>query len=206
MQRYNLNRAKYGTHQLIAEEIGTNKTVLDIGCNKGYLKELAKNNIFYGIDYNKEDLELAKKRRYKEVFELDLNNYELFKIDLKFDVIIFAGILEHLMFSEKVLNFFITNHLKSNGKVIISLPNVANFTIRVGLLFGNFNYTESGILDKTHLHLYTLKSAKEFINRNNLEIIKEKFSSNRFGRIIEILPFLGTLLGYELIFVCQKEY
>jgi len=206
MQRYNLNRAKYGTHQLIAEEIGTNKTVLDIGCNKGYLKELAKNNIFYGIDYNKEDLELAKKRRYKEVFELDLNNYELFKIDLKFDVIIFAGILEHLMFPEKVLNFFITNHLKSNGKVIISLPNVANFTIRVGLLFGNFNYTESGILDKTHLHLYTLKSAKEFINRNNLEIIKEKFSSNRFGRIIEILPFLGTLLGYELIFVCQKEY
>jgi len=134
-----------------------------------------------------------------------LNNYNSFKINQKFDVIIFADILEHLMFSEKVLNFFVTNYLKSNGKVIISLPNVANFTIRIGLLFGNFGYTESGILDKTHLYLYTLKTARKLVSEVGLSIVKEKFSSNHFGYFIKIFPFLGTLLGYNLIFVCQKK-
>lgn len=79
MDHYSLNNAKFGIHNLIAEEIGINKEVLDIGCNQGYLKKLAENNNFYGIDYNSNDLEITKKNGYKEVFLLDLNNYTRFK-------------------------------------------------------------------------------------------------------------------------------
>jgi 2-polyprenyl-3-methyl-5-hydroxy-6-metoxy-1,4-benzoquinol methylase len=206
MEQYNFNRAKYGTHSLIAEEIGKNKAVLDAGCNKGYLKQLASNNLFYGIDNDMDDLEMAKiKHGYAETFKIDLNNYEIFKTDRKFNIIILADILEHLLYPEKVLGYFAKNYLEKNGKIIISLPNVANFSVRLELLLGNFNYRESGILDKTHLHLYTLKSARELLERCGLKIKKEKFSSNNFGGIIKKLPFLGGILGYNLIFICERK-
>lgn len=205
MEEYSLNPAEYGTHKLVASEIGTNNLVLDVGCNKGYLKKVAPNNIFYGIDYDEKDLQEASDSGYKKVYKLDLNKFENFKSDKKFDFLLFADILEHLSFPDKVLRFFVENYLKQNGRVIISLPNVANFSVRLNLLRGNFDYSESGILDKTHLHLYTLKSAKEMIARCDLKIVKVKFSSNHLGRLIKIFPFLSTLLGYNLIFLCQRK-
>jgi len=204
MENYFLNQAEYGTHRLIASEIGEDKLVLDIGCNKGYLKQLVSNNIFYGIDYDKNDLEGAKKEGFKKVYHLDLNNYQAFRCRKKFDVIVFADVLEHLLYPDKVLRYFINNSLKENGRVIISLPNVANISIRLNLLLGRFNYTESGILDRGHLHLYTLSSARKLISFCRLKIIREKFSSNLFGKIIKNFPFLGTFLGFNLIFVCKR--
>ena len=204
MEQYNFNTAKYGTHALIAKELGNNKKILDVGCNKGYLKKLAPANDFYGIDFDKADLQQAKSDGYLAVYQLDLNKYQSFVCDCKFDTIIFADVLEHLNLPSDVLNFFFSNFLKENGQILISLPNVANIATRLGLLFGNFDYTESGILDKTHLHLYTKKTAKMLIVGSGIKIVKEKFSSNNFGWIIEKFPFLGGLLGFNLIFVCKK--
>lgn len=204
MPGYIINTAQYGTHRLIASEIGEGYSVLDVGCNKGYLKRFAPNNNFYGIDQNKNDLEKAKKEGYKKVYHMDLNNYQVFSYREKFDVIVFADILEHLIYPDKVLRFFINHYLRNGGKVIISLPNVANFTVRLNLLLGHFDYAESGILDKTHLHLYTLYSARKFISGCGLKIIREKFSSNKLGKLIRYLPLLKTLLGYNLIFICKK--
>jgi len=208
MERYSFNTAKYGTHNIIAKQIGINKLVLDVGCNKGYLRKLSdSSNSFFGIDYDGDDLLVAKNKEcYVEVFRQDLNAYAAFICDKKFDVIVFGDILEHLLHPEKVLMFFVDNYLKENGKVIISLPNVANFMIRLKLLFGEFNYVENGILDKTHLHLYTTKSARSLIRRCKLRIIGKYYSSNSLGWIIVRLPFLGNVLGFNIILVCQKEY
>jgi 2-polyprenyl-3-methyl-5-hydroxy-6-metoxy-1,4-benzoquinol methylase len=206
MNEYNLNTSKYGTHKLIADELGKNMTVLDIGCNKGYLKILADDsNSFWGIDFFLDNLQIAKKNGYKIVYKIDLNNFEKFRSKKKFDILIFADILEHLVYPEKVLTFFVNNNLKDNGKVIISLPNILNISMRMNLLFGRFDYTEEGILDKTHLHFYTSKAAKKLINFSGLKIIKEKFSSNRFGFLFRKFAFLRNLLGYNLIYICIKN-
>jgi len=204
MGTYKLNKANYGTHNIISGEIGENKVVLDIGCNKGYLYNLAPNNTFYGIDYSKKDLEIAK-ANYKKVYRIDLNNnYSEFREELKFDVIVFADIIEHLVSPSIILKYFVNNYLKDYGTVIISLPNVAHFSIRWKLLSGKFDYTESGILDRTHLHLYTLSTAKKLIGDEGLKIKKIKFSSNNLGFLIERAPFLGSILGFNLIFICTK--
>ena len=206
MNQYSLNKSKYGTHSLVAREIGKNKSVLDVGCNKGYLSLVSPGNDFYGIDSDNADLQIAKKiNKYKEVYQIDLNQYQQFKTRVKFDVIVFADILEHLIFPELVLKYFVNNYLKHNGKVIISLPNIANIVTRLNLLTGKFDYTESGILDKTHLHLYTNNSATKLIKDVKLKIIKTVYSSNTFGRLIQALPVLGTLLGYNLIYICRKK-
>lgn len=191
MEKYRFNDAKYGTHNIIANQIGSNKLVLDIGCNKGYLNKLSdSSNSFYGIDYSKNDLLVAKNEEgYVEVFEQDLNDHNTFVCNKKFDVIVFSDILEHLLVPDEVLMFFVDNYLKKDGKVIISLPNVANFMIRLGLLFGEFNYTENGILDKTHLHLYTTRSARLLVQKCELSIVEKCFSSNKFGWVIAWLPF-----------------
>lgn len=205
MSVYGLNTARFGTHYLIAQELGSGNNILDVGCNKGYLKLLARDNDFYGIDLSSDDLSQAQRQGYKKVFKLDLNNYKSFKSKEKYEVIVFADILEHLLFPEKVLRFFVEHFLKKGGKIIISVPNIAHITVRLNLLKGSFVYTKSGILDRTHLHLYTLQTAGELISSSGLEIVQKKYSSNRFGRFIQHFPFSGTLLGFNLIFVCRKK-
>jgi hypothetical protein len=51
--------------------------------------------------------------------------------------------------------------LKPGGRLVLSTPNIANWAMRVGLLFGRFRYTEWGILDRTHTHLFTRKTLTE---------------------------------------------
>jgi len=209
MKNYEVNNSVYGTHHLIANEISEDLKVLDVGCNAGYMKSLVGNCAnFSGLDLSETALKVAKENGYKYVEKIDLDCCEYLKLKESFDVIIFADILEHLKHPQECLKFFIEKHLADNGMVIISLPNVAHLSVRVQLLLGRFNYTDSGILDKTHLHLYTLKTAKKLITQCGLWIEKEKFSSNRFGRAISFFPSLGGLLGFNLLFFtrpCQKK-
>ena len=53
--------------------------------------------------------------------------------------------------------------LKAGGKVLVSLPNVAYFENRLGLFKGDWNYTNEGILDRTHIRFYTLSTARKFL-------------------------------------------
>jgi len=171
-------------NEAVLRNIPSHSSILDIGCGSGVLGSRLRERgcIVYGIDISKESLHLAKKRLDKII----LNDIEdgTPPIDKKFDILIFADVLEHLRYPEKVLKKYLIC-LKSKGKVIISLPNIANWTIRLKLLLGIFKYAETGILDKTHLHFYTLKSAKELLTNSGFEIIK-----------IDVTPsFIRSCLG-----------
>jgi len=203
--QYRLNVSRFGTHNIIAKVIGDrNSLVLDVGCNKGYLKRLVPNNVFYGIDSCQGDLEVAAKE-YAQTCCLNLNNPvdKIFN-DIKFDFMVFGDVLEHLLKPEDVLNRFVNYSLKEDGVVIVSLPNVANFMIRIRLLFGNFDYADDGILDKTHLHFYTVNTGLSLVKSSGLKVVEIKASSNYFGFLIKHFPFLASMLGHSLIFVCKK--
>lgn len=205
MDVYQFNQSKYGTHKVILSFLRRDEVVLDVGCGSGYLGEHSQENRFYGIEINKEKAQKAKEV-YKEVLVGDVEKLVNFPLSFpKFDVIVFADVLEHLVNPQRTLTYFVKNYLKEGGRVIISLPNVAHLTIRLSLLFGKFDYTDTGILDKTHLHLYTLKSARELIDSVGLEVKEIAYSSNRFGWLIKKIPLLGTILGFNLIFLCQEK-
>ena len=205
-KRYCLNRSEYGTHMILGKCIGRNNKVLDIGCNVGYLKRVSDaTNSFWGVDLNRNLLKTAKEiNGYRGVYLSDLNQ-NIPKIKNKFDVLVFADILEHLINPEIVLRSFIKRNLKEDGKVLISLPNIANISIRIKLLFGSFNYSENGILDRGHFHLYTEKTACEMVVNANLSINRIYYSSNKMGWFLDRFGFFGNLLGYNLILVCQKQ-
>jgi len=79
-----------------------------------------------------------------------------------FDVVVCADVLEHLPRPEELLAR-IHAWLRPAGTLLVSLPNVANITVRAALLAGRFPYAERGILDRTHLRFYTRDSARALL-------------------------------------------
>ena len=52
----------------------------------------------------------------------------------------------------------------------MSTPNIGFISIRLMLLLGSFNYSKSGILDKTHTRLFTFSSFKNLLIQNGFKI------------------------------------
>ncbi len=195
---YSLSPGKYSTHSLLAAWIGKNKKVLDVGCNTWYLWSLCDNScIFYGLEYMDEAVQIARKS-YTNVMQYNLEELKELPWEMKFDVIVFADVLEHVKNPRDILAFF-RKYLADNWKIIISLPNVANWQVRFQLLFGNFDDTETGIMDKTHLHYYTFASTKKLLKDAHLDEIRSYGGASFFWPIIDIFPFLNGLLATNVI-------
>jgi len=73
---------------------------------------------------------------------------------------------------------------------LISVPNVAVWTIRIKLLFGNFDYTNTGTMDRTHIRFFTLKTAKMIVKESGCSIVK--VDSTPFI-VRAILPFIKKI-------------
>ena len=107
-------------------------------------------------------------------------------------------------------------------QALISVPNVANITVRVSMLFGQFRYTERGILDKTHLRFFTRRSARQMIESSGYDVTREDVTvmplelvfgwrhDNPVMRVLNSLLYVATrvlpgLLGYQLIFHARRR-
>jgi len=52
------------------------------------------------------------------------------------------------------------NYLKPGGFILVSVPNIAHWSVRFQLLFGFFEYTNRGLLDRTHLQFFNLRRVR----------------------------------------------
>jgi SAM-dependent methyltransferase len=86
-----------------------------------------------------------------------------------FDVIVAGDILEHLPRPEVLLDS-LKPLLKPGGVLLLSLPNVANVTVRLGLLFGRFTYAPRGILDRTHLRFFTRATGRTLLEESGFRV------------------------------------
>ena len=71
-------------------------------------------------------------------------------------------VLEHLVDPADVLRR-VRSHLRPGGVGLVSLPNVAHWSVRKELAMGRFEYTPSGLLDETHLRFFTLHTGSALI-------------------------------------------
>jgi len=152
-----------------------NSTVLDVGCACGDFGKLlsSKRCNVYGMEYDAGSIAIASSLgEYNSIYQINLNDFNEEEYEgyfSYFDSIVALDILEHLLDPEQVL-VFLTKLLKVDGSLIISLPNVAFCDIKLGILNDEFTYTDTGILDKTHIKFYTYKSIVEMMTRLGLEI------------------------------------
>lgn len=154
----------------ILNYLAPKQKVLDVGCSVGELGATIKERFgsyVYGVDISSQNVEHAKKRLDKAIAADIEADFELDEKD--FDVIILADILEHLYDPWSCIKR-LKKYLKPGGYFIISIPNVANWHIRLRLLFGNFDYEKAGILDNTHIRFFTFKSLKKMLDNAGLEI------------------------------------
>ena len=89
--------------------------------------------------------------------------------EARFDVVVCADVLEHLARPEALLER-IHGWLRPGGTLLVSLPNIANVSVRLSLLLGHFRYTDRGILDRTHLSFYTLSSAEHLLESSGFRV------------------------------------
>jgi hypothetical protein len=80
------------------------------------------------------------------------------------DLALFLDVLEHLAHPEEVLAH-LTSNMPAHGTVIVSVPNIAHLSVSFPLLLrGAFEYRDAGILDRTHLRFFVLRSAISLLN------------------------------------------
>ena len=129
--------------------------VLDIGCSSGNFGEVVikrKKAIVDGIELNEKDAEIAGRKLHK-VFNIDIEADGVGSLDNDYDVIYFGDVIEHLQHPIDVLKA-VKKLLRKDGLVIFSIPNMSHISVRLMLMTGNFEYGNTGLLDKTHLHYY----------------------------------------------------
>lgn len=170
---YQFKGDPYSSHSVILSLLGAGqgRRLLDVGAGDGFLaKRLTAQG--YEVTCIERDPGLAvlagRECRAALVADLDRDTPEL---DGPFDVIVYGDILEHLEDPLRVL-LELNRHLSPEGTVIVSVPNVAHLWIRLQLLLGRFEYTDRGILDRTHLRFFTLASFRRLLAEAELTVLE----------------------------------
>lgn len=159
----------------LAQAIGRPERVLDVGCGVGLNGLAARKRGAHttGIEIAS-DTRQAAENRLHEVLDLDIESDASTAKGLEgrfFDLMLFGDVLEHTRDPLAVLGRLL-QHLDPEGHVIVSLPNVAAWTVRLGLLRGHFDYEPSGILDDSHLRFFTRASAIRLCEDAGLEVMR----------------------------------
>ena len=83
--------------------------------------------------------------------------------------------------------------MREGGCIIASIPNVMHVSVIEQLLQGNFTYTEYGLLDKTHIHMFTYNEIIRTFYEAGYEI--EKIGSNKIQMRDEQEKLIDSLLS-----------
>ena len=151
--------------------------VLDVGAGSGLLAlvlaEARKDVTIDGIEPNSYAAQLAK--GYYRHLHIGLAEDFIERIrDEDYDFIVPADVIEH---TNDPLSFLsrLSSAMSEKGKIILTVPNVAFGTVRMNLLCGAFDYVDSGILERTHLRFFTLKTLRRLIDLAGMHIEKLYF-------------------------------
>jgi len=148
--------------------------VLEIGCGTGatlaWIKSNRKCSTTFGVELF-EDAAAQAKASVDHVMVGNIEQHEFMFAHEQFDLILLLDVLEHLVDPWEVLTRLVNSNLKNGGVVIASIPNIRYYHALGPLLFkGQWEYEDSGVLDRTHLRFFTKKSALELITGAELDV------------------------------------
>ena len=71
------------------------------------------------------------------------------------------------------------------GRLIISTGNVALWFYRLSLLAGRFEYGARGVLDETHVHLFTRATFRREVEKAGFHVLRERVTALPFEVVFE---------------------
>lgn len=173
----------------ISRLIPDGSKILDIGAGNGLLARvlgrIRSNMIIDGIEPEPYAAKIAR-RYYRNFYTGYAQDFSDVITRESYDFIILADVIEHI---DDPLSFMqnLCAGIASKTKIVLSVPNVAFGAVRLALLKGDFNYVDSGILERTHLRFFTLKTIRELTIQLNMSMEKLYFlQRNMFN--CEIIP------------------
>jgi len=129
-----------------------------------------------------------------------------------FDVIICGDVLEHLVNPWNTMKK-ICKYLKEDGIIITSVPNIREYHILYRIFFlADFRYSDSGILDRTHLRFFCKKNILSLHTSSGFRPVSVNpvfrlDKAQRKNRIIDKITFgiFRDFLTAQYIVVSKKE-
>ena len=175
--------------------------ILDVGCSTGRFARLLKQREpqleVWGVEPNAEaagqaasELDRVFPGFFPDALPADAGH---------FDALIFNDVLEHMPEPWAVLAGAATL-LSSNGVVIASIPNIRYWPVLGSLLLhGDFTYTPTGVLDRTHLRFFTYKTMHHLFEGAGFQVLScAPININRSERKLRVLQRLVPKLGNDL--------
>lgn len=143
-------------------------SVLDVGCSDGSLgaslRRARAGRQVRGVEGDGEFVARSA-QQLDAVVQADLNAFDWAAAfpGIEFDCMIFADVLEHLLYpSTQLANA--RARLQPGGYLVISLPNIRHISALYSLFIrGTFPQRDRGIFDRTHLRWFTIADARRMI-------------------------------------------
>ena len=182
-------------HRMMIDAVRPGSRVLDVGCASGYLAEAlaARGCTVVGIEPDATNAETAR-AFLSELVVGDIERADdRARLPGAFDYVLYGDVLEHLRDPWSVLRATHELHGR-DGRVVVSIPNVAHWSARREIARGRFPYADSGLFDRTHLRFFTRASAHELVASAGYEIEHEAFTRWR----LPLQKWLGPLLPKSL--------
>jgi 2-polyprenyl-3-methyl-5-hydroxy-6-metoxy-1,4-benzoquinol methylase len=151
----------------------TARRILDVGCGAGGLGAALKVDLpeaeVVGIEAFPAAADLAEEV-LDAVLRIDLQDFsEIPYAHGTFDAMVFGDVLEHMHDPHGVLAT-LRPYLAPDGVIVCSIPNVSHWSVVGPLLLNDrWTYGDSGLLDRTHVHFFTLYEVDQMLTEVGFE-------------------------------------
>jgi 2-polyprenyl-3-methyl-5-hydroxy-6-metoxy-1,4-benzoquinol methylase len=201
-------------HSLAVDAVAPGSRVIDLGAGPG---DVAAALVRRGCRVTVVDMvEPEVKTGPVEVVVQDLNDPITFDVTDK-NTILMLDVIEHLVDPEDFLDRLRSQFDHVPKTLVLSTPNIAFVVQRLSLLFGQFNYGRTGILDRTHTRLFTFRTLKHLLRDAgfNIRVIRgvpapfPLVAGKRLGgtllRLNELLIRLSkTLFSFQIFVIAES--
>lgn len=170
--------------------------VLEIGCGEGIFGETLKNRSkceVWGVEPDSDSIEGAEKRLDKVLHGLFEDVADAIP-DGHFDLLVCNDVIEHMADPELFLKT-VSAKLTTDAHMVVSLPNIRYFKSLWQLVaLKRWRYTDSGVMDRTHLRFFTKWTIKDLFESNGFRF-KKLMGINK-SRSFKPVPWILLTLGY----------
>jgi len=203
-------------HSATLELVPPGSRVLDLGCAGGYVSAALRRR---GCRVTGVDRVLPDPGNVLDRFVLHDLNQGVPAIDFReYDYVLLLDVIEHLTSPEAfVEELRRALQVSPSTTLLASTANIGFIINRMMLLIGQFNYGKRGILDLTHIRLFTFASFRRLFQQGGFRIRAERgipgpfqlmFGGSRLSRGLvalnrALLRLSRGLFSYQMFFVVE---
>lgn len=155
--------------------------ILDIGCGCGATATDVKlrfpSSHFTGVEPDGRASQLARVSM-DEVFHGMLDAWLATNPEGKFDAVVLSDVIEHVVDPVAFLRQLVAHPSVRDAVFVISVPNLAVWYNRIRTLLGKFEYSWSGLFDRTHLRFYTRRSVRQVLEYVGLDVVEQRATAS----------------------------